>query len=207
RGLRAPTAREVRERRRAPECCAWPFNGERRGQRPAVGTHAVRIPHRGAAQIQARRDALPPRCWRKAEKQQDAASDPASPNHDAPSLAGATRSTELSVPNSSDDASDAGSTTHRLPSTMKAYSWRPGDSGNDTDHTPGFGAARSGVLSGRHSLKSPTMETVRAVESTRTNRTNSTVSGRDATDAGTRVAATVDSAATMAIPAAIASIV
>jgi len=38
--------------------------------------------------------------------------------HDAPIFAGATRRTELSVPNSSDDGIDAGSTTHRLPSTM-----------------------------------------------------------------------------------------
>src|SRR5689334_16258189 len=194
----------MREGRGATESPARALDGDRGSQRAAVRVDAVGVAHRRTADVETRRDPLTPRRGRKTDQRQDAARDPAQPGHDAPIFAGATRRIELSVPNSSDDGVDDGSTTQRLPSTMNAYSCRPGDSGNDTDHTPGLGAT-SGVLSGRHSLKSPTIETDRAVESTKTNRTNSTVSAREVSRAGPRVTVRVEDAATTAIAAAIAS--
>src|SRR5256885_12676603 len=86
-----------------------------------------------------------------------------------------TRITELSVPKSSEALTAKGSMTQRLPSTMKAYSCRPDESGTDTAHTPGAPEGLSSVTPLVHSLKSPTSWTFAALESTKTNRDRKSV--------------------------------
>src|SRR3954462_12572587 len=87
-----------------------------------------------------------------------------------------TRITELSVPKSSELFTASGSATQREPLIIKAYSWRPGERGTETDQTPGAPESRSLLAPFVHSLKSPTISTVCAPASTKTNRTRFTVS-------------------------------
>src|SRR5437764_3530462 len=128
-----------------------------------------------------------------------------------------TRITELSVPKSSELFTASGSATQREPLIIKAYSWRPGERGTETDQTPGAPESRSLFAPFVHSLKSPMISTLRARGSTKTNRTRFTVSGPAGTPAtaGAGVVtvrvqirdpiASVESAANAEIPAASAS--
>src|SRR2546423_1877861 len=87
-----------------------------------------------------------------------------------------TRITELSVPKSSELFIASGSATQREPLIIKAYSWRPGERGTATDHTPGAPERWSLLAPLVHSLKSPMISTLRAWASTKTNRMTLTVS-------------------------------
>src|SRR5437868_6651911 len=87
-----------------------------------------------------------------------------------------TRITELSVPKSSELFTASGSATQREPLIIKAYSWRPGERGTETDHTPGAPESLSLLAPFVHSLKSPTISTLCARGSTKTKRTKFTVS-------------------------------
>src|SRR6185312_14560495 len=102
-------------------------------------------------------------------------------------VASPTAMTDVVVPKSSVTVVEvAGSGVQRVPSTMKAYWWRPRGSGSDTAHTPAAPAGRSGVAPRCQSLKSPTIETLDADGASSTKRTMCTVSDLTGADASVR---------------------